>query len=108
VFITCVFLYARHARCLADGGSSVATKAEAAPQHAITLTDNALSHLRKLQKEAGSDSLLLRVGVKQGGCSGMSYVMDFETDANIKVGVRLSRKSMSNECDHVISASELL
>lgn len=48
------------------------------------LTDNALSHLRKLQKEAGSESLLLRVGVKQGGCSGMSYVMDFETDANIK------------------------
>lgn len=67
-----------------DTGSAVATAAEVAPQHAITLTDNALSHLRKLQKEAGSESLLLRVGVKQGGCSGMSYVMDFETDANIK------------------------
>jgi hypothetical protein len=33
----------------------------------------------------GKDNLLLRVGVKQGGCSGMSYVMDFEQEANVKV-----------------------
>jgi iron-sulfur cluster assembly protein len=26
----------------------------------------------------------LQVGVKQGGCSGMSYVMDFEQPDNIK------------------------
>jgi hypothetical protein len=82
----------------ADAGSSVATAAEAAPQQAITLTDNALSHLRKLQKEAGSDSLLLRVGVKQGGCSGMSYVMDFEAEANIKVCTRLPGGSKQQGC----------
>lgn len=70
--------------CLADA-TSVAI-AEAAPQHAISLTDKALAHLQKLQMEAGSDSLLLRVGVKQGGCSGMSYVMDFEKAENVKVG----------------------
>ena len=51
----------------------------------ITLTDNALAHLTQLkgQKAVPSDSernkLLLRIGVKQGGCSGMSYFMDFET-----------------------------
>jgi iron-sulfur cluster assembly protein len=50
----------------------------------ITLTDAALSHLKKLRAEAGGGELLLRVGVKQGGCSGMSYVMDFE--APDKVG----------------------
>ncbi|GFH29642.1 iron-sulfur cluster assembly protein [Haematococcus lacustris] len=45
----------------------------------ITLTDKALSHLKKLKSEnANPGSLLLRVGVKQGGCSGMSYLMDFE------------------------------
>lgn len=27
---------------------------------------------------------VLQVGVKQGGCSGMSYVMDFEQPDNIK------------------------
>jgi len=29
-------------------------------------------------------AVLLQVGVKQGGCSGMSYVMDFEQPENIK------------------------
>ena len=49
------------------------------------MTDNALAHLTQLkgQKAVPSDSernkLLLRIGVKQGGCSGMSYFMDFET-----------------------------
>ena len=27
--------------------------------------------------------MLLRVGVKAGGCSGMSYTMDFESEAKI-------------------------
>ncbi|QDZ22916.1 iron-sulfur cluster assembly protein [Chloropicon primus] len=50
----------------------------------ITLTDDALAHLKQLkeQKKSLLDQglqLLLRIGVKQGGCSGMSYFMDFET-----------------------------
>lgn len=64
------------------------------PAQAIILTDSALAHLRKLRAEAGSDELLLRVGVKQGGCSGMSYVMDF-TSAN-KI----------NEDDTIMAAGE--
>ncbi|PNH03069.1 Iron-sulfur assembly protein IscA, chloroplastic [Tetrabaena socialis] len=37
------------------------------------------NHLKKLRAEhKNEEQLLLRVGVKQGGCSGMSYVMDFE------------------------------
>ena len=62
-------------------GSS-AVKTLAAP--AITITDQALAHLHKLRAESGSDALLLRIGVKSGGCSGMSYLMDFENDANVK------------------------
>ncbi|KAF8066196.1 hypothetical protein HT031_002518 [Scenedesmus sp. PABB004] len=54
-----------------------------APQEAITLTDAALAHIRKMRAEAGGEALLLRVGVKQGGCSGLSYVMDFEAEANL-------------------------
>jgi Fe-S cluster assembly iron-binding protein IscA len=32
---------------------------------AITLTDAALAHLKKMRSEVGGDELLLRVGVKQ-------------------------------------------
>lgn len=41
----------------------------------IKLTDRARSHLITLKKNS-SDTLFIRMGVKSGGCSGMSYVMD--------------------------------
>ncbi|XP_074264355.1 iron-sulfur assembly protein IscA, chloroplastic-like [Silene latifolia] len=50
---------------------------------AISLTDNALKHLRRIRSDRGED-VCLRVGVKQGGCSGMSYIMDFESRDNTK------------------------
>ncbi|KAK4264837.1 hypothetical protein QN277_025961 [Acacia crassicarpa] len=50
---------------------------------AISLTDNALKHLNKMRSERNQD-LCLRIGVKQGGCSGMSYTMDFEDRANAR------------------------
>ncbi|KAG7667682.1 hypothetical protein Ndes2526B_g01927 [Nannochloris sp. 'desiccata'] len=48
-----------------------------APPTPITLTKGAMDHLRKLKAERGEAKAVLRVGVKSGGCSGMSYVMDF-------------------------------
>lgn len=48
---------------------------------AISVTDNALKHLNKMRSERNQD-LCLRIGVKQGGCSGMSYTMDFEDRVN--------------------------
>lgn len=54
------------------GPHRAATAVRATPAlPAIQLTDKALSHLRRLQTEKGSN-LLLRMGVKNGGCSGMS------------------------------------
>ncbi|EFJ24760.1 hypothetical protein SELMODRAFT_173619 [Selaginella moellendorffii] len=50
---------------------------------AITLSDKALSHLQKLRADQKRD-LCLRVGVRQGGCSGMSYIMDFEDQGNVR------------------------
>jgi iron-sulfur cluster assembly protein len=44
----------------------------APPVQPITLTDAALAHLKKLRAESGDAQLLLRMGVKSGGCSGMS------------------------------------
>ena len=48
----------------------------------ITITETALTHLKEVMKEEGIDNgtHFLRVGVKGGGCSGLSYVMDFDTD----------------------------
>ncbi|AVQ70973.1 iron-sulfur cluster assembly accessory protein [Microcystis sp. MC19] len=48
----------------------------------ILLSEAALKHLTMLKEQQGKD-LCLRVGVRQGGCSGMSYMMDFEHPGNI-------------------------
>jgi iron-sulfur cluster assembly protein len=47
----------------------------------ITVSEKALQHVIGLMMESGitPDSHHLRVGVKGGGCSGLSYVMDFDT-----------------------------
>lgn len=46
----------------------------------ISISENALNHLNDLMKSENieSDKFYLRVGVKGGGCSGLSYVMDFD------------------------------
>ncbi|CAN4097246.1 unnamed protein product [Withania somnifera] len=50
---------------------------------AVSLTDSALKHLNKMRSERNED-LCLRIGVKQGGCSGMSYTMEFEKRENAR------------------------
>jgi iron-sulfur cluster assembly protein len=49
----------------------------------IQMTEAALRQVLMLRDKHGND-LCLRVGVRQGGCSGMSYMMDFEKLDNIK------------------------
>ena len=46
----------------------------------ITIEENALEHIIELMMESGitPETHHLRVGVKGGGCSGLSYVMDFD------------------------------
>lgn len=52
------------------------TSATQSQQRGIQLTDAALRQVQFLREKQGKD-LCLRVGVRQGGCSGMSYLMDF-------------------------------
>lgn len=54
---------------------------EKKPSSFIDVTALASEKLRELRDSANKDCL--RVGVKQGGCSGMSYFMEFEESANI-------------------------
>ena len=48
----------------------------------VTVSEKALNHVVELMTEKGitPDTHFLRVGVKGGGCSGLSYVMDFDTN----------------------------
>ncbi len=48
-------------------------------QSPVTLTEGAISEIRRLMAEEGFDkSQFLRIGVKGGGCSGMTYVLGFD------------------------------
>jgi iron-sulfur cluster assembly protein/iron-sulfur cluster insertion protein len=44
----------------------------------ITLTDNAVSQIRKLEAEKAGKGQLLRIFVEAGGCSGFEYGMSFD------------------------------
>ena len=49
----------------------------------ILITGPAMKQLSRLCKEQGDDQVL-RVGVRSGGCSGMSYTMDFVSSSEIQ------------------------
>jgi iron-sulfur cluster assembly protein len=46
---------------------------------AIEISDGALTEVRRMMTKEGVDAAGLRVGVKGGGCSGLSYNLTFET-----------------------------
>ena len=48
---------------------------------AIEITDRAVEAIKTLRQKEGIDAGGLRVGVKGGGCSGLSYNLGFETEA---------------------------
>lgn len=60
------------------------TQATQSQQRGILITDAAMQHIKALRNQQGGQDLCLRVGVRQGGCSGMSYMMDFEQVSNIQ------------------------
>ena len=43
----------------------------------ITLSDNAAQRIKEIMSKAESNAVGVRVGVKSGGCAGMSYVMEY-------------------------------
>jgi iron-sulfur cluster assembly protein len=51
---------------------------ETMTQSPIKFTEGAIGELKRLMTEPGFDKTqVLRVGVKGGGCSGLSYILDF-------------------------------
>ena len=43
----------------------------------ISLSEYAAERIKEIMSEAGDQFLGVRVGVKSGGCAGMSYVMEY-------------------------------
>ena len=43
----------------------------------ISLSDNAAERIKEIMSKAEKDSVGVRVGVKSGGCAGMSYIMEY-------------------------------
>ena len=43
----------------------------------ISLSDNAADRIKEIMSNAEKNSLGVRIGVKSGGCAGMSYVMEY-------------------------------
>ena len=48
----------------------------------ISLSENAAKRIKEIMSGAEKQSLGVRVGVKSGGCAGMSYVMEYAKKAN--------------------------
>lgn len=59
------------------------TSSTQSPKGSIQLSEAALRQVLFLREKQGKD-LCLRVGVRQGGCSGMSYLMDFIDSSAIR------------------------
>ena len=48
----------------------------------IKLTDNAAHRIKEIMSKDNNKSIGVRVGVKSGGCAGMSYIMEYTKEAN--------------------------
>ena len=48
----------------------------------ITLSDNAANRIKEIITNDKTKSVGVRVGVKSGGCAGMSYVMEYAKEIN--------------------------
>ena len=46
-------------------------------EQVITLSNNAAERIKKIMSRAENSAIGVRIGVKSGGCAGMSYVMEY-------------------------------
>ena len=48
----------------------------------ITLSDSAAERIKQIMSSDKTNSVGVRIGVKSGGCAGMSYVMEYTKNTN--------------------------
>ena len=49
-------------------------------EQVIKLSQNAAERIKEIMSKAGDSTIGVRVGVKSGGCAGMSYIMEYAND----------------------------
>ena len=49
-------------------------------EQVIRLSDNAVSKIKEIMSQAENSTIGVRIGVKSGGCAGMSYIMEYAKD----------------------------
>ncbi len=49
-------------------------------EQVIKISDNAVDRIKQIMSQAQNQTIGVRIGVKSGGCAGMSYVMEYATD----------------------------
>ena len=49
-------------------------------EQVIKLSENAASKIKEIMAKAEDKTIGVRVGVKSGGCAGMSYIMEYAKD----------------------------
>ena len=50
-------------------------------EQVIKLSDNAANRIKEIMSTADIKAIGVRVGVKSGGCAGMSYIMEYAKEA---------------------------
>ena len=53
-------------------------------EQVIRLSDNAANRIKEIMSKADNTAIGVRVGVKSGGCAGMSYMMEYAKEAKKK------------------------
>src|SRR5690606_9854815 len=72
-------------------------------EEAVILTDRAVKQIHKIRADENiPDDQFLRVGVKGGGCSGMSYILGFDTENEFDMELDRSGLKVIVDKRHVI------
>ena len=50
-------------------------------EQVIKLSENAANRIKEIMSKADNTAIGVRVGVKSGGCAGMSYMMEYAKEA---------------------------
>ena len=64
----------------------------------ITVTEGAVARLKSVMKTDGKENYILRMSVEGGGCSGMTYKMDFE-DKKLEFDKTFESNGLTIVCD---------
>ncbi len=62
------------------GRIQMTTELPIATEPIVALTPSAIKQVKKQQERTGKQGWFLRLGVRGGGCSGLSYVIDMENE----------------------------